>query len=105
MKRNFIVDEEINLNENDLLNTKKYATTLSKIVLNSPLNNVFTIGLFGGWGSGKSSITKTVQTELEQLDKLKIKFIKYDAWKYANDSFRRMLLLQIQESLKFTQPD
>jgi len=103
MKRNFIVDEEINLNENDLLNTKKYATTLSKIVLNSPLNNVFTIGLFGGWGSGKSSITKTVQTELEQLDKLKIKFIKYDAWKYANDSFRRMLLLQIQESLKFTQ--
>ncbi|MFA6977937.1 MAG: P-loop NTPase fold protein [Ignavibacteriaceae bacterium] len=103
MKRNFIVDEEINLNENDLLNTKKYATTLRKIVLNSPLNNVFTIGLFGGWGSGKSSITKTVQTELEQHDKLKIKFIKYDAWKYANDSFRRMLLLQIQENLKFTQ--
>jgi KAP family P-loop domain. len=29
-----------------------------------------------------------------------MKFITYDAWKYANDSFRRMFLLKIQQELK-----
>ncbi|MHB9011837.1 MAG: KAP family P-loop NTPase fold protein [Ignavibacteriaceae bacterium] len=105
MKRKFIIDEEINLNELDLLNTKKYATSIRKIILNSPINKVFTIGLFGGWGSGKSSIIKTVQSDLEKNTTQKIKFINYDAWKYANDSFRRMLLLQIQAELKFKQTE
>jgi len=97
----FIRDEEIqNLNgDDDLLETKKYANTLKEVIIN--VGTPFTIGLFGEWGSGKSSIVNTVQNELEKETTQKIKFIKYDAWKYANDSFRRMFLKTIQEELKF----
>jgi len=95
----FIRDEEIqNLNgDDDLLETKKYANTLKEVIIN--IQTPFTIGLFGEWGSGKSSIVNTAQSELEKETTQKIKFIKYDAWKYANDSFRRMFLKTVQAGL------
>lgn len=103
MKRNFVVDEEISLsNGNDILKTEIYANTLSEVISNAPKDRVFTIGLFGSWGSGKSSIIKTV---CEKMETSKVKFITYDAWKYANDSFRRMFLLKIQEELKYEQTE
>lgn len=100
MKRKFVIDEEISfLKENDILKTKVYADSLVKIIKNTPQDKVFTIGLFGSWGSGKSSIIKTVKDTIEKEDD-KVKFITYDAWKYVNDSFRRMFLLKIQQELK-----
>lgn len=100
MKRKFVIDEEISfLKENDILKTKVYADSLVKIIKNTPQDKVFTIGLFGSWGSGKSSIIKTAKDTIETEDD-KVKFITYDAWKYVNDSFRRMFLLKIQQELK-----
>ena len=99
----FIADNEICLNQsNDLLHSSNYVKTLKEIILNHPvdLHSSFTIGLFGEWGSGKSSIIKTLENEFKEEKHAKIKFIVYDAWKYSNDSFRRMLLLKIQEDLK-----
>lgn len=101
---NFIVDEEIGLTEeNDILETKRYAESLKETILNAP--TPFNIGLYGEWGSGKSSIIKTAQTQLESNQEQKIKFVIYDAWKYANDSFRRMFLKTLQEQLKFDGTD
>lgn len=101
---NFIVDEEIGLTEeNDILETKRYAESLKDTILNAP--TPFNIGLYGEWGSGKSSIIKTTQTQLESNKDQKIKFVIYDAWKYANDSFRRMFLKTLQEQLKFVGKD
>ena len=102
-ERKFIPDKERLLdNENDLLKTHVYAEALKEAILKTPLDDsrVFTIGVFGGWGSGKSSIIKTVQNELNSdAKRKKVKFITYDAWKYANDSFRRMFLRTIQKKL------
>lgn len=101
--RQFIPDNEISLNgKNDLLKTKVYADNLIKIINNTPSNEVFTIGVFGGWGTGKSSVIKTVKDEIESNNP-KVKFVLYDAWKYANDSFRRMFLLKLQQELKMQQ--
>lgn len=102
MQNKFIIDKEINLNESDFLKTKIYADNLSKIINNAESNKVFTIGLFGNWGTGKSSIIKTAQ---QDFDEKKIKFITYDAWQYVNDSFRRMFLLKIREELKYEETD
>lgn len=100
----FIVDNEIYLSEqDDILETKRYAEALKDTILNAP--TPFNIGLYGEWGSGKSSIIKTVQTQLESNKDEKIKFIIYDAWKYSNDSFRRMFLKTLQEQLKFDGTD
>ncbi|MGA9111032.1 MAG: P-loop NTPase fold protein, partial [Smithella sp.] len=75
---------------------------MSKIIKNSEPNKVFTIGLFGNWGAGKSSIIKTSQHEIEDQ---KLKFITYDAWQYINDSFRRMFLRKLREELKYEETD
>lgn len=105
MIRPFIIDKEISLSEeNDLLKTKTYADTLTKLINNTPQDRVFTIGLFGNWGTGKSSIVETSKLELEQQN-AKIKFITYDAWKYCNDSFRRMFLLKLREDLHYEETD
>lgn len=101
---NFIEDKEINLiDEDDILETKRYAESLKDTILNAP--TPFNIGLYGEWGSGKSSIIKTAQSQLESNQEQKIKFVIYDAWKYANDSFRRMFLKTLQEQLKFDGTD
>lgn len=101
--RPFIQDQERVLNaENDLLKTRGYADNLVKVIENSPKDRVFTIGVFGGWGTGKSSVIKTAQDTIEKAHK-DVKFITYDAWKYSNDSFRRMFLLKIQQELKMRQ--
>lgn len=102
MINKFIIDKEINLNENDFLKTKIYANNLSKIIKNTESNKVFTIGLFGNWGTGKSSIIKTSE---QDFDEKKIKFINYDAWQYVNDSFRRMFLHKLREELRYEETD
>ncbi|MBE6210777.1 MAG: hypothetical protein E7130_03975, partial [Rikenellaceae bacterium] len=101
MKRQFIPDREIVLSKDtDLLNTSTYADNLTNLIQQAPKEQVFTIGLFGSWGSGKSSIIETSKKSLTCSEDVKVKFITYDAWKYANDSFRRMFLLRIQQELK-----
>ena len=97
----FIEDKELqNLYNEDLLETKKYAKTLKTIVENS--KTPLTVGIFGEWGSGKSSIINTVKNN---IDENKIKFIIYDAWKYQGDSFRRMFLRELANQLDIKMQD
>lgn len=106
----FIPDEEIILHQrteaekgNDLLNTSTYVDALVQCIESAPIDKTFTIGLFGEWGSGKSSIVKTalnrMQTKSASENK-NVKFITYDSWKYASDSFRRMFILELQTQLQ-----
>lgn len=111
--KSFVLDKEIDLLESqsdagksstDLLNTMPYVNTLTESVMNAPEDKTFNIGLFGEWGSGKSSIIKTFKRKIDERYKAenkKVKVITYDAWKYSNDSFRRMFLLQMQQDLGF----
>jgi hypothetical protein len=96
----FIKDKEIDLSKSDLLNTNSYSKGIIQLIESADSNASFTIGLFGEWGSGKSSIIYTVQ-EYFLKKNTKTRFIVYDAWKYSNDSFRRMFLLEIQRALRF----
>lgn len=101
----FIQDKERLLDSaNDLLKTSVYAENLVKVIENTPKDRVFTIGVFGGWGTGKSSVIRTAQDKIEKA-RSDCKFITYDAWKYANDSFRRMFLLKIQQELRMKQTE
>ncbi len=95
-KLNYIPDKEINLKKNDLLGAEPYVDTLNEIITNS--ETPFTIGLFGGWGVGKSSIIKTIKEKFNNDKNSEIFVFTYDAWKYSNDSFRRTFLLNFLES-------
>ena len=109
--RKFILDEEIDLMEKvdekstvDLLHAASYVETLTESVKNAPEGKAFNVGLFGEWGSGKSSIIRTFKKKIESettANGKRVRVITYDAWKYANDSFRRMFLLQMQTELGF----
>jgi hypothetical protein len=88
-----IPDQAINLIENDLLGTSVYVETLEKIIKDSDIPH--TIGLFGSWGSGKSSIIKTLHEKLKNDESSKVKVFIYDAWKYSKDDFRRTFILQL----------
>ena len=102
MNHKFILDKEINLNDCDYLKTKVYSDNLTSIIKNIDADKVFTIGLFGSWGTGKSSI---IETSKQDFDQTKTKFITYDAWQYVNDSFRRMFLRKLREDLRYEETD
>lgn len=53
----YIEDEEINLQNKDYLNTKVYADSLKKTIDSLSGDKSYTVGLFGGWGTGKSSVS------------------------------------------------
>ncbi|MFG6687040.1 P-loop NTPase fold protein [Mariniflexile sp. HNIBRBA6329] len=102
MSVKFIEDKEFDLSNSenqDLLGTKPYAETLFEVIKQSKGKQ--NIGLFGGWGSGKSTIIKTLENfilENNKEDKKdKIAYFKYDAWKYSNDDFRRSFIRSLNE--------
>lgn len=67
----------------------RIAPALKTILLNESC--VHTLGLFGGWGSGKSTIIR----ELKRDSDTKLKIVEFDSWKYQEDSFRRQFLFEL----------
>lgn len=95
-KINFIPDKAINLQDNDQMGTRPYFEALKEIIVNSA--DVHTVGLLGGWGSGKSSIIETLKKHFNG-DSNAIKVVTYDAWKYSNSSFERTFIFEIADQL------
>lgn len=93
----FLSDEAVLDSANDRLKHPSIAETLKTIVINSPLP--FTIGLFGRWGAGKSSISNFLKEKLNTKEN-KVPVILFDVWKYENDSLRRQFLLELVKQLK-----
>lgn len=56
----------------------------------------FTLGLFGDWGVGKSTIINLIVNNFENT---KIRTVLFDVWKYDDDSLRRQLLIKLDEKL------
>jgi KAP family P-loop domain. len=92
----FIQDNPTDLNKDDFLGTRLYCKVLNDSISNSFEDKSTTIGLFGEWGLGKSSIIETTKKDFENTDTL---FITYDSWKYSNDNFRRTFLTHIFQKL------
>lgn len=55
-----------------------------------------TIGLFGAWGAGKSTVIEMVKNDSE----LDMPVFIFDAWKYKDDTLRRTFLINLVDFLK-----
>lgn len=92
----FIPDIPIPADKKDELHFgyRQIAKTLAKIAEKSP--TPFTIGLFGKWGTGKSTILNQLENFLDSNTILVI----FDVWKYEADALRRSFILDIALQLK-----
>lgn len=88
-------DSESNL---DYLNFSEVAESVADIV-NTPELLPISIGIFGDWGAGKSTILKLTESELNKQSKNYI-HINFDAWLYQGyDDARAALLETIADAL------
>ena len=59
----------------------------------------FTLGLFGPWGTGKSTILGDVGKRLNGTNEPDSAMAVFDAWRYEGDSLRREFIREIGEQL------
>ncbi len=81
-----------NLREKDYLDNLIYAENLEKKIqeyFDSSNQKPIYIALTGSWGSGKTTISKTVISSLKDRYTDNFRLFEFDAWKYEGDSFRR----------------
>lgn len=103
-KYKILEDKTIIISNNmDYLNNSVYVNEMKRVI-ESTISTSYTetIGLFGAWGSGKSSILKSVSKDFdgskysETGERIKnVKFHFYDAWKYSTYDFRETFLFDI----------
>lgn len=82
------------LKESEHFYHKEFAPALRNILENNSC--LHTIGLFGKWGTGKSTIIRILRN---QSDDSNFKVIEFDSWKYEQDYLRRQLLIKIANGL------
>jgi len=82
-----ILSDRANLG--DELGFTKYADILSDIVKNTAVLP-FTVGIFGDWGSGKTTLMKMVQEQASES----CKTIWFNAWKYDDKQYLSKALLK-----------
>lgn len=97
-------NEEISIITDEPLTTapdlNKYSETLSNIIVNSQPR--FTVGIYGGWGTGKTSLMQMIQNHLDGKYN-NIIAIWFDAWRYENEEFSalvplvRTIILHLEE--------
>jgi hypothetical protein len=90
----FSRDEPVSLAD-DAFGHRDYTETLVSII-NDP-SPPPTVGVFGPWGVGKSTIIGGIQDRLADGETA---FVYFDAWRYEGDSLRRQFLLDAANQLK-----
>jgi hypothetical protein len=85
----------------DRLEFSRYVRALSEVILNDATETPFTVGVFGAWGSGKSSLLKMLNEELASHHDDRVVRIDFNPWIYRREpSMLVPLLLTLQDSLQ-----
>ena len=83
----------------DRFGHRAYTDVLARAVLEA--TPPFTIGVFGRWGVGKTTITKTfLRNAIDERANGGVAYAYFDAWKYEGDSLRRQFLQDVARQLK-----
>jgi len=90
----------------DKLDFAPYANTLRDIILNPNTQTPLTIGIFGSWGSGKTSLMKMIENRLKSavrdgLSEQEIHTTWFNAWLYSKEtSLWRSLIAQVLNGVR-----
>lgn len=85
----FYTDKPILSDKEDLLKRDNFAKLLANTLLNIKSRDTFTVGLFGEWGSGKTSLVNMMLSELQVLQegcdkKEKLIVVHFEPWNFSN---------------------
>ena len=86
-----LTDNEVRKIGEDTLQFKTYADTLVEIISYS--QTPITIGVYGEWGSGKTSLLRLTENELELSKEVNIKSVWFNAWKFDKAHDLRVALI------------
>ena len=92
-------DEYLSDERDDRFSHSTYVDTILEIV--SRCRTPHHIGMFGQWGTGKSTILKFLENRITKNDQLRSEYIFFyiDSWKLTKESFRQQLLESLNERL------
>lgn len=96
-KFNFLLDQplEADVELSDVkFGHEEIAKALENTIIHCP--TPFTIGLFGDWGSGKSTIANLLKRNLAN----KVPTVIFDVWKDDEHSLRRVFLKELDKQLR-----
>lgn len=85
----FYSDKPISSNSDDLLKRNSFAKLLAETIANLDKADTFTVGVFGKWGSGKTSVVRMMLQELEKLQVQatpgeKIIVVHFEPWNFTD---------------------
>ncbi len=88
--------------DDDQLDFDPYVETLFSIIADPDTKTPLTVGIFGDWGAGKTSLLLMLRKRLEeQAGKGPHLTVWFNAWKYdREDSLWRALLLRVVDALR-----
>jgi len=94
--------------DKDALDFAPYRDTLVDIIADPATMTPLTVGIFGGWGSGKTSLMQMVESELKAVlakRQEQARTVWFNAWQYGKEEdLWRALLLQVLNALRPLKP-
>lgn len=83
--------------DQDFLNFTEVADQVVTLVTNPSLLPI-SVGVFGSWGTGKSTVLRLVESRLPKGDDQKVLLVKFDAWLYQGFDDARAALMEVVSS-------
>ena len=84
---NYSADKPIDTGEQDLLGRLHFSNQLGKAIHEYNGKDGLVIGLFGKWGTGKTSVVNMAINEIERLDKTngrETMIMRFNPWNYSD---------------------
>ena len=87
----------------DYLDYNSYAATLADLI--DKTQTPLTVGVFGAWGSGKTTLMGMIESALREIEKTpdgrRFMLVRFEAWKYyKEDALWRAMLLRVLDALR-----
>lgn len=87
----------------DYLDYNSYAATLADLI--DKTQTPLTVGVFGAWGSGKTTLMGMIESSLREIEKTpdgrRFMLVRFEAWKYyKEDALWRAMLLRVLDALR-----